>query len=202
MPEIAAIVLAAGQGKRYRAEDPKAVSKVLALLDGKPLLRHVVDAAAAVELRPIIVVTGHARQEVERALEGGEAIFVHNADFAQGMATSLKAGVHALPQTVAAALILLADMPRVSATTIERLIATFYAHPNVDAIIPVHRGRRGNPVLLARRLFARIVDLHGDEGARSLFSKPDVKVIEAEVADDVTCDVDTPEILQRLQERG
>ncbi len=110
------------------------------------------EAALASRARPVVVVTGHAREAVEAALAGLPVLFVDNAEFATGVASSLKAGVAALPGEVAGALVLLGDMPAVEAATLDRLIDAFAARPLALAAAPVHAGRRGNPVLLSRAL--------------------------------------------------
>lgn len=195
---VAAIVLAAGLGARYRAQDANIVTKLIARLDGKPLVRHVAEAALASHAKPLLVVTGHEQGAVREALAGLAIIFVHNPDFASGLASSLQAGVAALPSDTPGALILLGDMPRVSAATLNRSIALFEANPHCAAVAPVYRGARGNPVLLARRMFAPVAQLTGDQGARPLL-RSGADVIEWE-ADDaaIEIDVDTPEGLSKL----
>ncbi|HYA72186.1 MAG TPA: nucleotidyltransferase family protein [Roseiarcus sp.] len=194
MAEIGAIVLAAGRSSRFRAEGGEDVSKLVAVLDGKPLVRHAAEAALASRARPVVVVTGHAREAVEAALAGLPLLFAHNADFASGLASSLKAGVAALPSGVAGALVLLGDMPRIKAPLLDRLIGAFAARPFALAAAPVYAGRRGNPVLLARALFPALARLEGDEGARRLLSEADPqRIVEVEVeSDGVTLDIDTP----------
>jgi molybdenum cofactor cytidylyltransferase len=197
MSEIGAVVLAAGRSSRFRAEGGQEISKLVALLDGKPLVRHAAQAALFSRARPVVIVTGHAREAVEAALAGLPVAFAHNGDFASGLASSLKAGVAALPAHVAGALVLLGDMPRIEAATLDRLIGAFAARPLALAAAPVHAGRRANPVLLSRALFAALARLEGDEGARRLLSEADPqRIVEVEAeGDGVTLDIDTPEEL-------
>lgn len=199
MNDVAAVILAAGLASRYRAADPAIESKVVALLAGKPLVRHVAETALAARLSPVVVVTGHADSAVRKALEGLDVQFVHNADYAGGMAGSLKAGVAVLPATVSGAFVMLADMPRVTVSTIENLRAALKASPDADAIVPVAQGRRGNPALLARSLFPAVSQLTGDEGARRILANPAVKVVEVEADADVVVDIDTPDALKDAQ---
>jgi molybdenum cofactor cytidylyltransferase len=201
MPEIAAIILAAGQASRYRAADTSIASKVVAQLDGKALVRHVADSALASQVRPVIVVTGHARDAVELALQGLDVRCVGNEDYATGMASSLKRGVAALPQEAEAAIILLADMPRIGSGLIDRICKAFAASPGVDAVVPLYGGQRGNPVLLSRRLFDEIARLNGDEGARKLLKDPALEIVEFEAGEDVMLDIDTPEALAQASKR-
>jgi molybdenum cofactor cytidylyltransferase len=194
MPEIAAIVLAAGRAARYRAAGGTAPTKLVADYRGEPLVRHAARAALASHARPVIVVTGHARAEVQAALAGLDVAFVHNPDFADGLSTSLRAGVAALPDKAAGAVVMLGDMPEAKAEVVDALIAGFLAHPAVDAAVPVFAGRRGNPVLIGRGLFSQVARLRGDEGARGLLQTlPTGRIATVEVGDaGVTLDIDTP----------
>jgi molybdenum cofactor cytidylyltransferase len=194
MIKVAAVVLAAGRSSRFHAAGGAGETKLVAMLGGKPVVRHVVEAALAARARPVIVVVGHARGAVEAALAGLPATIVFNPDYATGLASSLRAGLMAAPTGVGGALILLGDMPRVEAPLIDALIDAFEARPNRQAVAPVHGGRRGNPVLLSRTLFERAAALEGDEGARPLLAAlPEGDVVEiAAPNSDVAFDVDTP----------
>lgn len=194
MAEIGAIVLAAGRSSRFRAAGGAEPSKLIAALANKPLVRRVAEAALASRANPVVVVTGHAREAVEAALADLPVVFTHNPDFASGLASSLKAGVAALPRGGAGALVLLGDMPGIETGLIDRLIAAFVARPLALAAAPVHAGRRGNPVLLSRALFPALLRLEGDEGARGLLGKADpLAIVEVEAeSDGVTVDIDTP----------
>lgn len=177
---VAAVILAAGVSRRFTGVE----TKLLVDFHGKPLARWVLDAALASRARPVVVVTGHAREPIEAALSEPGVHFVFNENYASGLASSLRAGLAALPPEVAGAAICLADMPGVSAALIDRLIDAFRgAAPETDAVAPFCAGRRGNPVLIARRLFARVARLSGDEGAGRLLRAADANVIELPVED-------------------
>lgn len=196
---IAAVILAAGQSSRYRAADPHAVSKVVATLEGKPLVRRVAEAALGGGLDPVVVVTGFARHEAQAALAGLDVGFVHNEAFASGLASSLKAGVAALPDDCGGAAILLADMPMVSAALLRALADAFRENPQASAIAPAWQGRRGNPVFINARIFGDVAKLQGDVGARPLLDGRD-DVVEVAVEDSgVALDVDTPDALTHLR---
>ena len=195
MADLAAIILAAGRSARYRAAGGPEASKLIALLDGKPLIRHAAEAALASRARPVIVVTGFERDAVASALSGMAVQLVHNPDFAGGLASSLKAGIAAAPPQVSGALILLGDMPYVSAALLDQLGAAFAQYEGSWAVAPTFGGRRGNPVALSKELFPAIGALTGDEGARTLLAEaPPGAVIEwpAEAVE-ATFDIDTPE---------
>jgi molybdenum cofactor cytidylyltransferase len=197
MTEIAAIILAAGRSSRYRAGGGAEASKLIACYRGEALVRRVARAALAFRARPVVVVTGNARIEVEAALAGLPLAFAFNPDFASGLASSLRTGVAALPASAPGAVVLLGDMPGIEAATIDRIVEAFRASPGALAAVPVHAGRRGNPVLLGRALFTAVARLEGDEGARRLLREaaPD-RVAEVRFDDvAVTLDIDTPDDL-------
>jgi molybdenum cofactor cytidylyltransferase len=189
---VAAIVLAAGRSSRMRGSN-----KLLEDFGGKPLVRRAVESALASRATPVVVVTGNDDAAVRKSLAGLQVRFVHNADYAQGLSTSLKAGIRALPDDVAGAVICLADMPGVSPSLIDRLIGAFEPERGALIVAPVHEGRRGNPILWARRFFPELLKLEGDVGARNLAANYSEGVAEIEVTDDgAFFDIDTPEALQ------
>jgi len=194
-PRVAALVLAAGQSRRMGT-----LNKLLIGIDGKPMVRHVAEAVQGSQARPIIVVTGHEREKVEAALSGvGVASFVFNPDYAQGLSTSLKQGLAALPAGTEGAVVCLGDMPKVAASEIDRLIAAFNALEGRAICVPTRRGKRGNPVLLASRLFPELSSVSGDVGARDVIAAHPELVVEVEMdGDGVVTDIDTPQALARL----
>src|SRR5256886_11407416 len=131
---IAAVVLAAGRSTRMGGPN-----KLLAEIAGRPLLRIVVEEALASHAKPVIVVVGHERAEVEQALAGLPVQFVHNPDFAQGLGTSLKAGIAAVPAEADGAIVCLADMPPVDARLLNRLIAAFDPDPGALTVMPTRQ---------------------------------------------------------------
>ncbi len=199
MSTVAAVVLAAGRGTRYRASGGTAPSKLIATIDARPLIRHVVEAALGSAATPVIVVTGHAQDHIRAALAGLPVQFVHNAGHANGLAGSLKVGVAAVPPEATGAVVLLGDMPRVTSTHIERVLAQTTLEPDADAVVPIAQGRRGNPVFLSRRLFSAVDRLEGDAGARHLLRDPRWHVREFALDDPAaTLDVDEAGDIARL----
>lgn len=187
---IAAIVLAAGLGSRMGG------GKLTRMLDGRPLIRHAAEAALASRAEPVIVVVGHDEEAVRRALDGLPVRFVANPDFRTGIAGSLAAGLAAVPDAADGAVVLLGDMPRVGAGHIDRLIAAFGPEAGRGICLPVHGGRRGNPVLWGRGYFARLRALSGDAGGRTLFADCAADIREVPMADDaVLVDIDAPAAL-------
>ena len=122
---------------------------------------------------------------------------VHNPSFADGLSTSLKAGLAALPSGVDGALICLGDMPQVSAEMIDRLIAAFDPDRSALIVVPTFEGKRGNPVLWSRRFFHELGALEGDVGARHLIGQfPDAVVEVPVTGQGAFFDIDTPEALE------
>ena len=188
---VAAVVLAAGRSMRMGA-----VNKMLAEIGGKPLVRIAAEQAIASHAKPVIVVTGHEREKVEAALNGLPVRLVHNPDFAEGLGTSLKAGIAAVPEEADAAIVCLGDMPQVDAALINRLIAAFDPERGALVVVPSIDGRRGNPVVWSRRFFHDLMSIQGDVGARYLIGSYAEAVIEVPVAGEAALtDVDTPESL-------
>ncbi|HLL28440.1 MAG TPA: molybdopterin-binding/glycosyltransferase family 2 protein [Xanthobacteraceae bacterium] len=194
---LAAIVLAAGRGTRMGPEN-----KLLAELNNKPIVRHTVEAALASRARPVIVVTGHEGDRVAGALKGFGVSFVRNPRFADGLSTSLRAGLAALSPEVDAVAVVLGDMPEISGALIDRLAAAIDPVRGALIAVPTRDGKRGNPVVWSRRLFDDLAHLEGDVGARHLIGLYADAVVEVPVEDEaVFTDVDTPEALAKLRNR-
>lgn len=196
MSEIGTVLLAAGLGTRFGPEP-----KMLALLDGLPLVRHAAEAALAAGPRPVVVVLGAHADAVRKALSGLDVVLVENPDFHAGLATSLRAGVAALPRNCEAAVIVLGDMPRIFADHIDRLAAAFEeSSRSVAAVVPVLDSLRGNPVLLnLRRLTADIGQLTGDRGAGPLLrDRSDILEIPGDAG--TALDIDTPAALRAAED--
>jgi molybdenum cofactor cytidylyltransferase len=153
-----------------------------------------------------VVVTGHQREHVEAALQGAKVKTVHNPDYTDGLSTSLRTGLNALPADVDGVVVLLADMPQVDVTLIDRLIAAFDPEKGALAVVPTIEGKRGNPVLWSRRFFPELAAVEGDVGARHLIGRYAEAVVEVPVTGSAAlADVDTPEALKlarRELERG
>ncbi len=193
-PRVAALVLAAGRSRRMGTRN-----KLLAVVDGVPMVARVVDAALASVDAGVYVVTGHEHEQVAGVLAGRKVRLVHNPDYAEGLSTSLRAGLAALGEDVDAVLVCLGDMPRVSPAHMHKLIAAFDPNQGRAICVPMWQGRRGHPVLWARQFFAEMRAIKGDVGARHLLGEYADLTCEVPVADDgVLVDVDSPEALRAL----
>jgi molybdenum cofactor cytidylyltransferase len=192
---IAGLVLAAGRSSRMGGPN-----KLLAEIGGKPLVRIVADAVLASRARPVVVVTGHQRDKVEAALAGLPVKFVHNPHFADGLGTSLKAGIAALPAEADGAIVCLGDMPQVDAALIDRLIGAFDPDHGALVVLPTIDGKRGNPVVWSRRFFPDLMTVEGDVGARYLIGRYTEAVAEVPLTGTAALtDVDTPEALEAVR---
>ncbi|HTC02961.1 MAG TPA: molybdopterin-binding/glycosyltransferase family 2 protein [Xanthobacteraceae bacterium] len=192
---IAAVVLGAGRSSRMGGPN-----KLLAEINGKPLVRIVTEAALASRARPVIVVTGHQRDKVEAALAGLPVKFVHNPLFADGLGTSLKAGIAALPAEVDGAIVCLGDMPQVDSALIDRLVGAFDPNHGALVVVPTIDGKRGNPVVWSRRFFPDLMTVEGDVGARYLIGRYTEAVAEVPLTGTAALtDVDTPEALEAVR---
>ena len=192
--QIGAVVLAAGRSTRMAGPN-----KLLAEIRGRPLVRIASEEALASGASPVIVVTGHQRPEIEKALGGLPVHLAHNPDFADGLATSLKAGIRALPSDVDAAIVCLGDMPCIDPKLMRQLMAAFAPERGVLVVVPTFEGKRGNPVLWSRRFFPDLMAIEGDVGARHLIGRYGEAVVEVPVAKGTLVDVDTPESLAELK---
>lgn len=193
------LLLAAGTSSRMG--QPKQ------LLDwhGQPLVRHIAQQALASRLDGLMVVVGAAAEATRTALAGLDLTVVANPDYAAGQATSLRAGLGALPEGVAAVVVLLVDQPLVTPEVINHLITTFTQHqPDPpSAVIPRYRGQRGNPVLLAQTLFDELRALEGDVGARVVVQRHAAHVLWLDTDDPaVVTDVDTPDEYLTLKRKA
>ena len=194
---VAAVVLAAGRSTRMGGPN-----KLLSPWRGKPLVRTAVENVLASRASPVVVVTGHQAEAVREALAGLPVSFAHNPDFAEGLSTSVGAGIAAVPPDADAAVICLGDMPGVDAALIDALIAAFDPERGALAVVPMVEGRRGNPVLWARRFFPELRHLEGDSGARQILSANRDAVVEIPVATrGAAIDVDTAEDLATLADQ-
>lgn len=184
-PSVAGVVLAAGRASRFGA------TKQLVEVDGRPLVRHAVDTARQAGLDPVLVVVGHDAERVRRVLPADVEV-VDNPAFADGQASSLRAGVAAATRTDAGALVvLLADQPGVTPQAVQAVVAAheaggLVARANYD-------DRPGHPVLFDRTVWPALAGATGDAGARQLLDR--LVVTEVDVPGPCPPDVDRPEDL-------
>jgi molybdenum cofactor cytidylyltransferase len=189
---VAAVILAAGASSR--------MGRPKQLLDwnGKALVRVVAEHALAAGFDPIVVVLGAHTAQVREALAGLPLQCVSNSDYHQGQSTSLRAGVAALPTHIAAALVLLGDQPFVT-PAIMRVLVQRWHEEHSQIVVPLYQGQRGNPVLFGRAVFAELMAVSGDQGARALIQSNPARVTHVHFEDTRPLeDIDTIEDYTRL----
>ncbi len=187
-PRITGLVLAAGMSSRMGR------NKLTAPLAGKPMLRHAVEAALASRLESVTVVTGHDSKAIEGMLKDLPVRFLHNPDYAAGLSTSLRTGVAECSGD--GILVLLGDMPDITAGLIDRTIAAFDPAAGRAICVATVGGEHGHPVLWGRQFFAELGKLTGDKGGRALIAAHADLVCEIEAGDTgPLTDIDTPEAL-------
>jgi len=196
-PRIGALLLAAGQSRRMGGPN-----KLLAEIDGVPMVARVAQRLLASRARPIIAVLGNQADAVDSALGKLPVERVRNPEFAAGLSTSLKRGIATLPPDLDGVIICLGDMPLISGRHLDRLIAAFNPLEGRAIIVPTRRAKRGNPVLWSKRFFPEMTELAGDVGAKHLIGEHAELVVEVEMDDDaVLVDIDTPEALDALRQK-
>lgn len=193
-PRIAAVVLAAGRSSRMAD-----INKLLAEIDGQPMIARVVDAVLSSRAGPVVVVVGHDADRVRAAIDERPVRIVHNPDFQAGLSTSLRAGIDHLPLGIDGAVFVLGDMPKVGRSHIDGLIDRFDPDRDRAICVPTWGGKRGNPVLWSTRYFLELRQLSGDVGGRTLLLAHADVVAEVPMPDDgVLLDVDTAEAFGAL----
>jgi molybdenum cofactor cytidylyltransferase len=189
---VAAVVLAAGQATRM-AQSGK--HKLLAEFDGVPLVRKSVTTALEAGLDRVVTVTGHRAGEIEAVLAGLDGEITFNPDYATGMASSLRTGLAAIRAEADGMLVLLADMPAITADDLRRMVEAFRAEQGRAIIRAVAGGKRGNPVILPASVFDAVARLEGDIGARPIIERSGLAVVDVEIGDAAHVDTDTPEAI-------
>ena len=213
---VAGLLLAAGNSTRMGE-----ANKLLQCVDAQPMLATVITELIKSSLDSVWVVTGFQADIITALIEQlvsnndfSAAKNVHcieNLDYLQGLSTSLKCGIQALPSSVEAVMIVQADMPTLTVAHFEKLLSAYHlsvAEKNSTSakseqgegryiIAPYYRGRRGNPVIFSRHFFVALQTISGDRGARQLLKQWADQIIAVEMDDDaVLIDIDNAAQLQ------
>ena len=187
---IAGILLASGASTRFGGD------KLLAQLDGRPIVRWSAEALVGA-VDELIVVVREEASAIHAALDGVSIRWAVNRDAEQGMSTAIRAGVAALPGDVEAAIVALGDQPLVDGRVVERLAAR-WRECGARAVQPRYDDGRGHPVLFDRSLFPALGALEGDVGARAVLDSVGDALDLLTVAGRRPIDVDTPETLRAV----
>lgn len=178
----------------------RGANKLLETLEGAPIVRRAARVLDDARIVDRIVVTARDAQQVDEALAGLDFRSVHNADAAEGISSSIRTGVRAVSRSVSGVLVVPGDMPWLTRDDVTHVLDAFDPDSDRSICIPVHAGRRGNPVLWGVRHLDALADLAGDTGGRQLFGRLAHEVREVPVpGDGVLRDVDTPEEMRRAR---
>jgi len=192
--DTAVILLAAGRSSRSGN-----THKLLATLEGKPVIEQSVITLKKSGFSNIFVITGARNKEINAALSNHSVTIIHNADFASGMGSSLATGVRALPEDTNQCIICLADMPFVSPATYKAMISAANKISESEIFTPIFKGKRGNPVLWRKSQFEQLSKITGDKGGRTLIRAQEDLVSSVTVDDPgILIDLDTPEALAQF----
>lgn len=186
---IAALVLAAGRSSRFEGGN-----KLTLPISGDPLVRHVLNEVSKAPVSEVILVAAPGDADVIRAAGEGSWRIAINREAETGIASSIRCGISELAADVDGALIVLADMPAMTAPLITKIIAAFRADGQRRITFPLGAGgRQGHPVLWPKSSFADLLQLNGDKGGKQLIAAAGASVLSVPVDDDAAfIDIDTP----------
>ncbi|MBV7257539.1 nucleotidyltransferase family protein [Pacificimonas sp. WHA3] len=188
---VGALILAAGTSSRMGR------NKLVEPLGRDTVIGTTIAAAHDAAL-PVLVVTGHDAGRTRAALPAN-VLTVHAQDHADGMGASLAAGIRAVPPDWDAAIVMLGDMPLVEARLLRALAGA--ARDSGSICLPVHSGKRGNPLLWGRDHFAALAGLAGDVGGKAVLAERQEHIIEVDAPSDaIFMDGDTPDALDAIRQ--
>jgi molybdenum cofactor cytidylyltransferase len=188
---IVGVLLAAGGARRFGSQ------KLVALLDGVPLVRRAADVLAQAT-DDVIAVVGSESAQVCAALDGSAARTVINASWADGMATSLVCGVGAVPADAECILVALGDQPRMD-PAVARGVIVRWRETRRPIVVAQYADGRGHPVLFAREVFGELLALAGDQGAKAVIERSPERVAVVDVEGVAPRDVDSVDDLRVLR---
>ncbi|MFL2917036.1 MAG: NTP transferase domain-containing protein [Thalassobaculaceae bacterium] len=196
--KIHAAILAGGQSKRMGTEN-----KLLVPINGKPMVVLASETITASKANSVTVITGFEDQKIKEAIQNSNIHFAHNKNFQYGISSSVVTAVKSAPEDCSAILIGLGDMPNITVSHINQLIDAYNPLEGRAICVPTWKGKRGNPVLWARRFFPEMLLLKGDFGAKELMGKYAELVVEVEMNDNgIVIDIDTPEALEAFTKQN
>ncbi len=190
-PITSVIILAAGSSSRLGQP------KQLVSYQGKSLLVHAIEAAKEVAGGAVVVVTGAHEELIRAAIATYDVHIIHNPLWQQGMASSIAAGVNSLPSGTHQAIIMLCDQPFADAALLKELIGQQRLNDS-KLVACTYGGSIGVPALFDQSLFAQLLELKGQEGAKKIIQKcqEQAAIIPFEKG---TIDIDTPTDLEHLR---
>ena len=157
---IDVVILAAGESTRTGA-----INKLLAQFNGKPLVKHAIDAALQSEANHVHIVTGYEENQLRRILLGYPVTFIYNSNYALGIGASIQCAINNLPKSIDGVILCLADMPFIATHHFNMLIDRF----DGDSLCGLYfNTQRGHPILFPKRWFQKLGQLQESDGANSL----------------------------------
>jgi molybdenum cofactor cytidylyltransferase len=187
---VSAILLAAGQSKRMGE------LKQLMPFGQSTIVEQAVDNLLGSAVDEVIVVVGYRAEDVVKAVAAKPIKLVINPDYAQGMSTSIIAGLNLVHSGVRGVMLALGDQPLVDSQTISRLIDEFYNHDK-GIVVPTYQGRRGHPIIFAIKYKEKLLKLGGDVGGRKIIKDNPDDVLDVAVdSESVVADFNTTDDYQ------
>ncbi|MCH9044595.1 MAG: nucleotidyltransferase family protein [SAR324 cluster bacterium] len=195
---VSAVLLAAGSSSRMGG-----TNKLLLPYGGRTLIEHMADVLLASRLAEVVVVLGHEAEKVRTRLKGRALTLVEHPHYAEGMGSSLRAGLRRVSPHAEAIMVCLTDQPLLEPGDIDRLIGAFGQAKGQDIVVPIHRDQRGNPVLFSARYLDEVLATRGPvAGCKGIVQRNPGAVQEVEMPNDhILRDIDTPEDYRALMER-
>jgi molybdenum cofactor cytidylyltransferase len=165
MKGIGAVILAAGQGKRFGK------LKQFANLGGKPLFLYPVELTCRLKFHSIILVGNKNTAEMVDHIDRKRISYITNKESEQGMSSSLREGILALSDDIRAVLVFLGDQPFIPDGAVEEIISTYEKQykNGIRIVRPSYQGLAGHPVLFDRCFFSKLTAITGDKGAKEIF---------------------------------
>lgn len=195
---VSALLLAAGESRRMGERN-----KLLLPVEGRPLVRRSLEVLCAAQLKEIVVVLGHECEAVHEALADLPASFIVNRAYREGQMSSVHRGMQALDLDCEGIMVCLSDQPRLTAGDVDALIDAFRSRASGAILVPLHRGRRGNPIVLDAAHRQSILDGKRNLGCKRLIERNPELVTTLEVDNDhYSSDIDTPADYAALQAGG
>lgn len=189
---VAGVLLAAGTSSRMGR------NKLLLPLGGTSVLRRAVTAARAAALDPVVVVLGHQSERALSELAGMACITVVNPEYARGMNTSVRAGISAVPEDVSGAVLMLADMPFVTADMLRTLVER-YRGADAQLVVSTYGEVLAPPILYGRALFGELRALDGDGCGKRVVKAHRAEAVEVPWPPSALKDLDLPEDVDRVR---
>lgn len=187
---IGCVVLAAGNAARFGA------NKLTAVVNGKMLIEHALDALPVEELAAVAVVTQY--DEIAALARARGFRCLRNDRPQDGLSRTVRLGTEALGASCDALLFLVSDQPLLRQESVRSLLEASRAHPE-RIVAAARNGRRGNPCIFPKRFFPALCSLTGDVGGSAILRQNEEALLTVEVGAEELCDVDTREALEQLR---